>query len=308
MRHDAIDYLHEINPVPTDPSAPPIGELLARLDYDIRSPEDVLASRPRVRRRLGRTRAPLVRIGVPAVTAAVLLVVALAVLGSPARRGFDVAAEVYRATTPGRGVVHTVIEYDGGVVGHALHHNLEERWSALNPLRTRDVYTEGSLVLESTLREIPDKQGQSAPRDDPGKMHAFEGSIWSNRTPKVIDQVKVTDPAMESGVARIRQAYRAGDLRLEEKATIDGRAVYRLAVARPPTPGLTTATVPRDTVTVDASTFYPIEIVTHVWDRQGNEAGRFVAHFVTYEELPATPDTTRLLNLASHPAATIIRH
>ena len=99
---ELIDHLKQLNPVTADPPAPAIEPLLARLDQTARTlDEPIRVPSPRA------SRGPRFRIAVACATAAAAVGVFVA-LGSSGGGTPNVMADVYRALTPGSGVLHMV--------------------------------------------------------------------------------------------------------------------------------------------------------------------------------------------------------
>jgi hypothetical protein len=288
---EAIQQIRRVNPVRADPPAPPVEQLLARLDLSARALDG--AFRPRPRRAWRGSAVPRLIVGVAVGTGVVLGVAVVA--GGPGGGGVNVAAAVDRAITPGRGVLHMVLESENALGGRITSTVHEEIWTSQNPRRMR---------ILSTLKaggETVEGEGAVLSTSPPRTLS------WSASRPDVITEntspVNATDA---TPVAMLHRFYSEGRLKVLGKSDLEGRPVWRLEVQRDPSApsqSVNGQPVPAATVLVDAKTFVPIE---NVIPSAGSEGGHPVlqttkVRYVTYQELPASPADERLLTLASHP-------
>jgi hypothetical protein len=290
MDADMIECLRRVNPVAQDPPAPPIGPLLA-----LREQEPSHSARAGGRS-AGRPAAwPPSRRRVLALVPVVLV---LALLAFALRGGggaqFNVAAAVYRALTPGHGVLHVVTDQESESDGKRTFLHVQ-RWSTSDPpsersvsLERRNYGRERSVRVEAAIA--------------PGGTWS---SWWSGR-PGVIEHTKATG-TLRDEVAVLRAAYRAGRLRVLEKTELNGRSIYRLRVVPPRTgPGARNRATPTDLL-VNASTFAPIEVIDYARGSHGRLLPTFILHYRTFVELAATPANLALVKLAAHPGAKVVQ-
>ncbi len=285
-QHEVIECLHRIDPVTADPPAPPIAPLLERLDLQRRSLEDpVTGDRGR---RLPVRRSRLALAGVAAVGLAVGV---FAIVGASGGGTQSVLADVYRAITPGSGVLHMLVVSEN-TAGAQTNTIREELWSAQNPRRLRTIITVGGESTESALTTSPLKV-----------LH------WSASSPDVIQQsvpsgVQSTE---QDPVSWLREAYAKGELTVLGRTTIEGRELWQLSVhTTGPRPVLNGQPLPDPTVLVDASTFVPVENVIDSVTQAGGHPELAVTkvRYLTYQELPANSQNEAQLALAAHPGAT----
>jgi hypothetical protein len=280
------ECLRYLNPVVAEPPAPAIAPLLARLDTTVRSFQEPVA-REHPRRRAPRRRSLALIAGV----AGLLAVGVFVFLGASGRGTQNVLAAAFRASTPGPGVLHALVVSENTVAGQT-DTTREELWTAQSPRRLRSIITIGGEVTESALTTSPLKELR-----------------WSASAPQTIQQ---STPAgvlesEQSPVSLLREAYVKGELTVVGQTSLDGRAVWQLSV-HPSTPPATLngQQLPDPTVLVDANTFVPVENVIDSVSEAGGQPELDVTrvHYLTYEELPANPQSEALLQLAEHPGAT----
>jgi hypothetical protein len=290
MNADTIDRVRRVNPVPQDPPVPPIGPLLALRE---REPSDHRRAGRRSRGRVAVWPASRRRILALVPMALVCVLLALALRGGGGGQ-FDVAAAVYRAITPGHGVLYVVTDQESESDGkRTLLH--VQRWSTSDPpsersvsLERRNYGRERSVLVEAAIA--------------PGSTWS---SWWSGR-PGVIEHTKATGTQRDE-VAILRAAYRAGRLRVLEKTELNGHSIYRLRVVPPRTvPAARNRATPTDLL-VNASTFAPIEVIDYARGPHGRLRPTFVLHYRTFVELPATPANLAHLKLAPHPGAHVMQ-
>lgn len=275
---DVIERLRRINPVPDESAPAPIATLLERLEDP---PRPRVATRPRRRRLL------LGCAAAAGIAAALILLVAGSGGGTP-----NVAAAMYRALTPGGGVLHmsTVTEK---VLDGQTSVSREQLWSEQDPRRLHLIISDSEETLESALT-----------------THPLELRRWSRSNPNVIEQSVPTGipDTEQTGVEILRELYRKGELTLAGKSTYEGQAAWVMEVhpaeARPTLNG---KPLPNPTVVVSASTFVPLEFTdSSVTTEHGTpELMLLKVHYVAYEELPADAQDEALLRLAEHPGASV---
>jgi hypothetical protein len=289
---DAIELVRRVNPLPNDPPAPPIGPLLERRDEQaISTHADLGRIAPARRASSSRRRRALVL--VPIVVAGLLIGFGL-FGGTGDRRQFDVAAAVYRAITPGSGVLHVVMEEEVGTDGKHSFARIE-RWSRSNPPSERTIWIDRRNYGREHFVRI---EAAIAP--------GSTWSSWGTNHPDVIERTTATGVAARSQVDEIRAAYRAGRLRVLEKTTLDGRAVYRLELVPRRKGAAGRAEATPEKLLVDAATFVPIETVEYARAHDGRLVPVFAIRYRTYKELPPTPENLALLNMAPHPGAHVL--
>jgi hypothetical protein len=295
-RNDTIQQLRSLNPIPSDPSVPPVETLIAKLDLSVRSLDDIFTINPP--RRAQRSILPRVAVGAAVATAAVVVVVTLS--GGPGGHGVSVAAAFEQAITPHGGVLHIVTDTENIINGQVTTTVHGELWTAQNPRRQRSLNTlrSGGETSESegAIISLTPPRTQSWLASDPSTIH---------------ESVQPIDNEEQTPTAYLRKAYQEGRLTVIGKEELDGRAVWRLNVipAATQTPQtLNGAAVPDPTVTVDASTFVPLEnVIYSVSSASGKPALETTrVHYDSYEELPASSTNLALLNLAPHPGAKVV--
>ncbi len=280
---DVIERLREANPVPQEPEARPIAPLLQRLE-----PLDSLLEPPgRARGRLPRRHLKLV-LGVPLAGGAAVAIFALT--GTPGAGTLDVAAAMYRAITPGSGVLHMTTLTENTAGGHT-NTTGEQIWSAQNPRRLRLIISVGGETLESALTTEPVKD-----------------LTWSRANPDVITQSTPSnvESTEQTPVSVLREDYQRGEMTLAGKTTTStGEAAWALDVhPTEPLPSLNGQKLPDPTVLVDATTFVPLELVISGVTAGANPQLQVTkVHYQTYEELPLNAQDEALLTLAAHPGA-----
>jgi hypothetical protein len=284
----AIDCLRSANPLPAEPAAPPLQPLLARLDTNLRRLEDPFsapdrrAARPRPQRRM----VALAAAGAIATAAAVVVLAA-----APHGGTQNVLADVYKATAPGTGVLHMVVVTETTTGGQTNTVN-EELWSAQNPRRLHTITKIDGEVTENALTTSP-----------------LKAQRWSQSAPDVIEQSTPDNvlTSEQTPVTWLREAYEKGELTLLGRTTVNGRAVWELAVHTSyPRPTLNGQALPDPTVLVDADTFAPVEnAIESVTEEHGHaELLTTKVRYVEYQELPANATDDALLQLDEHPGAT----
>lgn len=284
---DLLERLSRINPVPYEPPAPPIAPLLERLDGAPQRHE----RRRRVLRR-DRVRRPLRALALGAAGAGAVGVALLILLGSSGPASFNVAAAMYKATTPGSGVLHmsTLTENIVGAHTNVIH---DEFWSEQNPRRIRIIISIDGGELESALTTSPMKLLQ-----------------WSKEEPDVITQSVPTGIATteQSAVQILRELVRKGEITEAGKTTFHGQPAYLLEVhPQYHVPTLNGQPLPNPTVVVDASTFVPLESTSYSVSSEHGTPELMTSrnHYLAYEELPPNEQDEALLGLAQHPGASI---
>jgi hypothetical protein len=283
---DVIERLRHANPVPQEPEAPPIAPLLARLE----TVDSLLEppGRPSARARPPRRRWELA-LGVTLVGGAAAVAV-FVLTGTPGGGTPNVAADMYRAITPGSGVLHMTTLTEN-TAGGQTDTTREQLWSAQNPRRLRLIISVGGETLESSLTTAPVK-----------------ALMWSQANPDVITQstpagVETTE---QTPVSLLREDYERGEMTLAGRTTTSsGEAAWVLDVhPNTPLPTLNGQTLPDPTVLVDATTFVPLEFVSSSVSPGANPQLQLTkVHYQAYEELPLNTHDEALLALAAHPGA-----
>lgn len=294
--NDTIQQVRSVNPVPTDPPAPPVETMISRLDLSVRSLDDVFTTNSP--RPLRRSIVPRVAVGTAVATGAAVAVITLT--GGPGGNGVSVAAAVDHAITPHGGVLHMVIDSENIISGQATTTTHNELWTAQNPrrLRSRNTLKSGGETIEGEGAIL----SLSPPRTQ----------SWSASEPNTIrESVQPIDKEEQTPTAFLRKAYQEGRLKVLGKEEVNGRSVWRLSVLPDTSQTPTTfngAPVPDPTVTVDASTFVPIENVIYSVGSTGDKSTLETTkvHYLSYEELPSSSSNLALLNLAPHPGAKVI--
>jgi hypothetical protein len=293
---DVTDYLREMNPVTSDPPAVPIERLLPRLDQSGRAFDDAVETR---HRRAPRPRRA--RIAVGCATAGAVALTLIATLGSPGGGTPNVLADVYRALTPGSGVLHMVQVTEQTVAGKTRTTH-EELWTAQNPRRLRSLTT---------------------PPDGKTYEHAFtasplENRRWSEEEPNVIlhetsngELVKGALTHEDTPVSVLRELVKNGRATIVGQTKLDGRALWQLTLhpANYTQPVFEGKKLPDPTMYVDLTTFAPVELVSeslaHANEQLTGALELEVAttRYETYEETPKNAQSEASLKLAAHPGA-----
>jgi hypothetical protein len=112
-------------------------------------------------------------------------------------------------------------------------------------------------------------------------------------------------------ITLLRELFKKGELTLVGKSTLEGRAVWQLAVhpVNYTQPVFEGKTLPDPTVYVDANTFAPVELVVESLVRTGGQAGEApqlemsTTRYTTYEESAKDAQSEASLKLADHPGA-----
>jgi len=285
-----LDDLSRANPVKSDPVAAPIEPLLARLDQSARRFDDpVQPAGRRIPRRP-------VRIAVAFGAAAAVAFGVVATLGSPGGGTPNVLADVYRALTPGSGVLH-MVQVSERTAGGTTSTVREELWTAQNPRRLRSVTT---------------------PSDGKTYEHAFSASPlenrrWSEEEPNVILHGAPVGALTheQTPVSVLHELVKSGGATLAGKTTLEGRTVWRLTVhpANYTQPMFEGTKLSDPTVFVDATTFAPVELVTEsLTHADGQVSGPLelqteTTRYTTYEEAAKDAQSEASLKLAAHPGA-----
>ncbi len=294
--NDTIQQVRSVDPVPIDPAAPPVADLIDRLDLSVRSLDDVFNSNQT--RPEHRSIVPRLAAGAVVATGAIVAIVSLT--GGPSGSGVSVTTAFARAITPHGGVLHMVIDSENVVGGHVTNTNHGELWTAQNPrrLRSRNTFKSGgeASVSEGAIVSLRPPRTQSWLASDPGTIH---------------ESVQPIDGEEQTPTAYLRKAYQEGRLKVVGKEEIEGRSVWRLSVLpdATKTPQTLNGTpIPNPTVTVDASSFVPLEnVIYSVTSTDGKPSLETTkVRYRGYEELPASPANLALLKLASHPGAKIV--
>jgi hypothetical protein len=129
---ELTDLLRPLNPAKSDPQAPPVEDLLTRLDQTDRRLSDPIP----VKRTRG-LMAPRPRIAIGFASAAAAGLVVFVTFGSSGGTT-NVLADVYRALNPGTGVLHMTQVTEQTVAGKTSTTH-QELWTAQNPRRLRSV-------------------------------------------------------------------------------------------------------------------------------------------------------------------------
>jgi hypothetical protein len=282
--------LSRANPVKSDPVAAPIEPLLARLDQTARRFDDPV--RPRSSRAPRRP----VRIAVALGAAAAVAFGVVATLGSSGAGTPNVLADVYRALTPGSGVLH-MVQVSERTAGGTTSTVRDELWTAQNPRRLRSVTTPSDgKTYEQAFSASP-----------------LESRRWSEEEPGVIlHGTPVGALAHEqTPISVLRELVKSGGATLAGKTTLEGRAVWRLTVhpANYTQPIFEGAKLPDPTVYVDATTFAPVELVSQSLTHADGQASGPVelqtetTRYTTYEEIAKDAHSEASLKLPAHPGA-----
>lgn len=293
--NDTIQQVRSVNPISTDPTPPPLADLIDRLDLSVRSLDDVFTiDSPRPAHR-----SIVPRVAVSAVVATGAAVAIITLTGRPSGGGVSVATAVEQAITPHGGVLHMVIDSETIINGQPTTTTHSELWTAQNPrrLRSRNTLKSGGETIEGEGAIL----SLSPPRTQ----------SWSASNPNTIrESVQPIDKEEQTPTAFLRKAYQEGRLKVLGKDDVNGRSVWRLSVLREATQTpqtLNGVPVPDPTVTVDADTFVPIENVIY---SVGSASGKPTlettkVHYLSYEELPSNSSNLSLLKLSPHPGAKV---
>ena len=274
MTRDALDVLRERNPYPEELTAAPIEPLLDRVAERVRRP----------RRRRVRARRSLLA---ASATACVLALVAL--VGNPGDEGFDVAAAVYRATAPGTGIVHNVTETTTtDLTGRrAVTRTRVESWAAPEHDRLHTISSDGTRSSEEAVNGHRQQQ-------------------WHSTSPQRIQTALLkrvighpSDP-----VSALRRDLKLGRARVIGRATINGRRAWRLYA--PSRVRALKSQPPGSTLTVDAKTFIPLQLVSFGATRPERNGPwvkqtRVVTRYLVYERMPYNASNRRLLEMTARP-------
>jgi hypothetical protein len=293
---DITEQLKRMNPVESDPQAPPVEQLLPRLDQTVR-PFDAAAPAPRA----PRPRERRIRVAVGVTATAALAAAVLVTLGPGGGGTPNVLADVSRALAPGSGVLHMVEVQEDTVAGKTST-SREELWTAQNPRRLHAVVTQSDgNTFEHAFTASPP-----------------ENRSWSEEQPDVIERETSNGPGVKGAlthestpVATLREMLNKGELTMAGKTTLDGRAVWQLTVhpANYTEPVFEGKQLPDPTMYVDASTFAPVELVSESIAHAGEqvngapELDSETTRYPAYEELPAGAQSESLLKLNAHPGA-----
>ena len=292
---ELIEHLSRANPVSSDPAIPPIEPLLSRLDRTGRGFDDPIQPQAR------RASRPRARIAIASVVTAAVALGVLATFGSSGGGAPNVLADVYRALTPGTGVLH-MVRVNERTAGGTTSIVREEIWTAQNPRRLRSINT---------------------PPDGKTFEHAFSASPlenrrWSEEEPDVVVHEGSNGPLVQGAltheatpVTLLRELVKNGGATLSGKTTLEGRAVWQLTIhpENYTQPVFEGKQLPDPTVYVDASTFAPVETLgeslTHVGEKITGalEPQVETTRYTTYEETPTDAQSEALLKLAEHPGA-----
>ena len=286
---DVTDYLRQMNPLDSDPSAPPIEQLLPRLDQTVRRFDDPVQRKPQ-----RAARRPRVRIAAGCAVAAAIAIALFATVGGSGGGTPNVLADVYRALTPGSGVLHMVQVTEQTLAGQTRT-TRQELWTAQNPRRLRSVTT---------------------PPDGKTYEHAFSASPledrrWSAEEPNVILHSTPAGALTHEAtpISVLRELVKSGGATLVGQTTLDGRAVWQLTVhpANYTQPVFEGKQLPDPTMYVDATTFAPVELVdqslTHANGQISGalELEEATTRYTTYEETAKNTESESSLKLADHP-------
>ncbi len=268
MESFSLDRIRRANPVPHDPDAPALATILTRREVAAWPSARGLRRRSWPRRTL---------FAVPAIVLAALA--AFALIGGPGEARLDVAAALYRALTPGAGVLHYVSEeeLDGRLVMRVQH------WSTQHPPRERNVSEEHGVRVEGAIA--------------PGGVW----TTWASAYPDRVERTRARGTATNDDVTGLRRAYREHLLRVSGKLSFHGRPAYRLTVV----PRLGKHGAPT-VVIVDARSFLPIEVIDYAHGKHGGLLPQWVIRYRAIEELPDTAANLAHLKLAAHPGAHLV--
>ncbi len=156
-----------------------------------------------------------------------------------------------------------------------------------------------------------------------GETNELEGAIvslspprtesWSPSQPDTIrESQQPIAQEQQTPTSFLRNAYQDGRLKVLGREEVDGRSPWHLSILPDSTrapEALNGSPIPNTTVTVDASTFVPIESLDYsVSSASGKptlETTR--VRYLTYEELPLSSASLSLLSLAAHPGAKVVK-
>lgn len=285
MSKALLDELKRVDPLPPAAEPPPLVDMLERLDLTVRPLHEELHPRPR------RARAPRAAYAGAAIAGAGA-VAAIALIDVGGGR-LDVAQAILRATQPGAGVVHISVVTER-TAGSSTKTMSRQVWTAQNPRRIRLLWTGPEGTSEGALTTSPLREER-----------------WSSAKPDVIEESKPSGVLQneESPVAIIHRLIAEGRATVVGKTTYEGRAAWQLDVHPQPAPGTFEGKqLPDPELLVDATTYAPLELVTHevAEEEKGRpELDEQRERYTEYEELPATPQNEALLDLAPHPGASV---
>ena len=287
---ELLDNLSRANPVKSDPVAPPIEPLLMRLDQTARRFDEPVHLRSN-----HAPRRP-VRVAVALGAAAAVAVGVLATLGSSGGGTPNVLADVYRALTPGSGVLH-MVQVSERAAGGTTTTAREELWTAQNPRRLRSVTTPSDGKTYEQAFSASPLENRRWSEEEPGViLHGTPvGALTHEQTP----------------VSVLRELVKSGGATVAGKTTLEGRAVWQLTVhpANYTQPVFEGTKLPDPTVYVDATTFAPVELITEsLTHADGQSTGpqqlqTETTRYTTYEETAKDAQSEAPLKLAEHPGA-----
>ncbi len=288
---DVTEYLTRMNPLDSEPSAPPVEQLLPRLDQTVRRFDDPVQRKP-----TSLVRRPRVRIAVGCAVAAVVAIALFATVGGSGGGTTNVLADVYRALTPGSGVLHMVQVTEQTVAGQTQT-TRQELWTAQNPRRLRSVTTppDGKTYEQAFTASPLENRRWSAEEPDVILHSTPAGALTHEATP----------------ISVLRGLVKSGGAAIVGQTILDGRAVWQLTVhpANYTQPVFEGKKLPDPTMYVDATTFAPVELVdeslTHA---NGQVSGALelevsTTRYTTYEETAKNTASESFLKLGEHPGA-----
>ncbi len=288
---DAIDYLRQMNPLDSDPPAPPVEQLLPRLDQTARRFDDPIRRKP-----TSPVRHPGVRIAAGCGVAAAVAIAVFASVGAPGGGTPNVLADVYRALSPGSGVLHMVQVTEQTVAGQTRT-TRQELWTAQNPRRLRSVTTppDGKTYEQAFVASPPEDRQWSAEEPNVILHGTPVGALTHEATPTSV----------------LRELVKSGGATIVGQTTLDGRAVWQLTVhpANYTQPVFEGKKLADPTMYVDATTFAPVELVdqslTHANGQISGalELEETTTRYTTYEETAKDTESESSLTLAAHPGA-----
>jgi hypothetical protein len=211
--------------------------------------------------------------------------------------GPSVVDRAVAAVSVENSIYHTV-----AVLTFGHQHGYSEGW--FGPRVTRQkLYAfrnghRGKLILEEVIRPRLTRTGRHRhvgivfdPKHNLIQRIPMGGGAGESDFPE-IDPSK--DPA-----AGLRELQREGRLRLVGSEQFEGRKVYRLVGDVAHQRGIR---VNRLVYLVDAKTYYPV-LWEWVFAQHGPARVRATARFTSYERLPATAESRKLLKMEPHPGA-----